>query len=837
MKGSYRWLRELTGVDVSPVEMAEALTRLGLEVEELQPCGHGLEHVVVAEVRGAERVPDKDKLRLVSVFDGEKERQVICGAPNVPGAGGQVLLALPGARLPNGMEIAERRVGGVVSSGMLCSETELAIGADPSGILVLGDIDEGRPGQAATDALALEDVIFEIGLTPNRPDCLGHLGLAREVAAAAFSVPFAPPPADVPANVLKAPTESGPSSLNLLTGGGSASIDTLTLVDADPRFPTTVPVTIADPERCPRYAAAVLHRVKVRRSPFWLRYRLPTASASGASTPSWTSPTWSLFEHGHPIHAFDLRKIRGDRIEVRLAREGERMVTLDEVERVLTDDDLLICDGEGPIALAGVMGGANSEIDADSEAVLLEVAYFDPRSVRRTSRRLGIHSEASHRFERGVDPNAVPRVMRRAVGLLSDLAEGAVHSLAVDANPKPITAVQIDLRDDQTEALLGMEIGRAERRRALEAIGCMISPGESSGWRVAAPTWRPDLTRPEDLIEEVARIVGYDRIPTTLPRLQPSGRGLAPRVALERRLREAGAAVGLYEARNLAFVSAEELAEARVSTDAVVLANPLSEERAVMRTSLLPGLLTAAGRAYRRQARTVMLFEVAPVYGPTADDLPTETLRVGVLLLGARPHWVGDDGDLDFYDGKGFLESLCEAALAMRPEAVLDDGLDEDAPFLHPAPPGAAPRGRGDGRGPRRAPPGGHRDLRRRRSGDLRRARRGGAGGGGGGDGRPADDGAAEVPGGEPRPGAPRGRGADGSRGRRGDPRGGGALVEAVELFDVYRGEHVPDGQKSLALRVVYRDPEATLTDKKVDKAHKRLVQRATSALGATVRA
>jgi phenylalanyl-tRNA synthetase beta chain len=835
MKGSYRWLRELTGVDVSPVEMAEALTRLGLEVEELQPCGHGLEHVVVAEVRGAERVPDKDKLRLVSVFDGEKERQVICGAPNVPGAGGQVLLALPGARLPNGMEIAERRVGGVVSSGMLCSETELAIGADPSGILVLGDIDEGRPGQAATDALALEDVIFEIGLTPNRPDCLGHLGLAREVAAA-FSVPFAPPPADVPANVLKAPTESGPSSLNLLTGGGSASIDTLTLVDADPRFPTTVPVTIADPERCPRYAAAVLHRVKVRRSPFWLRYRLHCLGVRSIDAVVDVT-NLVLFEHGHPIHAFDLRKIRGDRIEVRLAREGERMVTLDEVERVLTDDDLLICDGEGPIALAGVMGGANSEIDADSEAVLLEVAYFDPRSVRRTSRRLGIHSEASHRFERGVDPNAVPRVMRRAVGLLSDLAEGAVHSLAVDANPKPITAVQIDLRDDQTEALLGMEIGRAERRRALEAIGCMISPGESSGWRVAAPTWRPDLTRPEDLIEEVARIVGYDRIPTTLPRLQPSGRGLAPRVALERRLREAGAAVGLYEARNLAFVSAEELAEARVSTDAVVLANPLSEERAVMRTSLLPGLLTAAGRAYRRQARTVMLFEVAPVYGPTADDLPTETLRVGVLLLGARPHWVGDDGDLDFYDGKGFLESLCEAALAMRPEAVLDDGLDEDAPFLHP----------------------------RRRA----RLRVGEATVGVLGelhpevtetfdvDGRAiygeldaeALAAAAEAMGVPQTTGLPRfpavsrdlallvDEGRTAAEVAAAIREAGGALVEAVELFDVYRGEHVPDGQKSLALRVVYRDPEATLTDKKVDKAHKRLVQRATSALGATVRA
>jgi phenylalanyl-tRNA synthetase beta chain len=835
MKGSYRWLRELTGVDVSPVEMAEALTRLGLEVEELQPCGHGLEHVVVAEVRGAERVPDKDKLRLVSVFDGEKERQVICGAPNVPGAGGRVLLALPGARLPNGMEIAERRVGGVVSSGMLCSETELAIGADPSGILVLGDIDEGRPGQAATDALALEDVIFEIGLTPNRPDCLGHLGLAREVAAA-FSVPFAPPPADVPANVLKAPTESGPSSLNLLTGGGSASIDTLTLVDADPRFPTTVPVTIADPERCPRYAAAVLHRVKVRRSPFWLRYRLHCLGVRSIDAVVDVT-NLVLFEHGHPIHAFDLRKIRGDRIEVRLAREGERMVTLDEVERVLTDDDLLICDGEGPIALAGVMGGANSEIDADSEAVLLEVAYFDPRSVRRTSRRLGIHSEASHRFERGVDPNAVPRVMRRAVGLLSDLAEGAVHSLAVDANPKPITAVQIDLRDDQTEALLGMEIGRAERRRALEAIGCMISPGESSGWRVAAPTWRPDLTRPEDLIEEVARIVGYDRIPTTLPRLQPSGRGLAPRVALERRLREAGAAVGLYEARNLAFVSAEELAEARVSTDAVVLANPLSEERAVMRTSLLPGLLTAAGRAYRRQARTVMLFEVAPVYGPTADDLPTETLRVGVLLLGARPHWVGDDGDLDFYDGKGFLESLCEAALAMRPEAVLDDGLDEDAPFLHP----------------------------RRRA----RLRVGEATVGVLGelhpevtetfdvDGRAvygeldaeALAAAAEAMGVPQTTGLPRfpavsrdlallvDEGRTAAEVAAAIREAGGALVEAVELFDVYRGEHVPDGQKSLALRVVYRDPEATLTDKKVDKAHKRLVQRATSALGATVRA
>lgn len=831
MKASHRWLVELSGVDAPPVEMAERLTRAGLEVEDVVRHGEGLANVVVAEVRARARVEGKDRLTLVTVFDGVSERQVICGAPNVPEPGGRVALALPGAVLPGGLAIAEREIGGVRSAGMLCSERELAIGSAESGILVLGPADPGKPGQPLASALALEDAVLEIGLTPNRPDCLGHVGLAREVALA-FGVPWREPSPGFPTRLLSGVATDG---LAMVEGEGVPPVETLTLVDPTPGVPTAVPIRIDAPDRCPRYAGGVVHGVRVGPSPFWLRYRLHVLGLRSINNVVDVT-NLVLYELGHPIHAFDLARLRGPEIVVRLAREGERMRTLDGAERTLTADDLVICDAEGPVAIAGVMGGADSEIREGTSSVLIEVAYFDPRSVRRTSRRLGLHTDSSHRFERGVDPNGVPWAMRRAASLVCSLAGGAAAPTARDVYPRRIEPRRIPLAPRHVSRLLGVEVAEGDVRAALEGIGCAISPGETEGWRVSAPTWRPDLGRPEDLIEEVARIRGFDTVPTELPRVLPSGRGVAPRLRASRRLREAAADLGLLEAVSFAFVSRADLERARVPTDAVELANPLSEERAVMRTSLLPGMLAAAVRARRHQVRAVRLFELARVYRPTGEPLPAEPLELAVLLAGPRVDHVGDAGDHDFYDGKGVLESIVSAALGAPLAAMPDDALDADAPFLHP-------------RRRARLSVGGravgalgevHPDVAEAFELDVRAVY---------GvldvDALLAAGAARGLPQAKPLPRFPAvvrdvavvvregvlaGEVADVAR------EAGGELVEAVELFDVYRGEGIAAGHKSLAYRIVYRDAEATLTDARVEKAHARVLAALRERLGAAVR-
>ncbi|MBC7171464.1 MAG: phenylalanine--tRNA ligase subunit beta, partial [Polyangiaceae bacterium] len=359
MLASYAWLKELTGVDARPEEVAERLTSAGLEVEGLERKGTSLENVVIAEVRGLRPHPSADKLRLVTLFDGELEQEVVCGAPNVPEPGGRIVFARLGATLPGGFKLEERAIRGVVSRGMICSETELGIGEGGEGILVLTDDEPATPGTPVVEALGLDDTIIEIGLTPNRPDCLGHLGLARELALL-YRLPFSPPGVDA--------------------------------LSTDPATVDGVTVTIEDAARCARYGAALVLGGVVKPSPFWLRYRLHCLGLRPISNLV-DATNLVMLEQGHPIHGFDLAKVRGRSIVVRTAREAETMPTLDGVERRFLAEDLLICDAEGPVAVAGVMGGAGSELGADTRDVLIECAYFDPRSVRRTARRLGLHTD------------------------------------------------------------------------------------------------------------------------------------------------------------------------------------------------------------------------------------------------------------------------------------------------------------------------------------------------------------------------------------------------------------------------------------------------------------
>jgi phenylalanyl-tRNA synthetase beta chain len=823
---SFRWLQELCPVDADVAEVANRISLAGLEVEAMEEKGNNLSGVVIAEVRAKNRHPKKDKLTLVTVFDGEDEHEVVCGASNVPEPGGRILFARSGALLPNGMEIAPRKVGGVESNGMICSEAELGIGVDVDGIFVVDAENEALPGSSVADALDLHDVILDIGLTPNRPDCLGHVGIAREIGVL-FGIGYKPRKAAGPHRTFAATGsfEAGQPTTKLkpLWDTESDTVDT-------PELPA-ISVDIIDGDRCPRYGAALVSGVKVAPSPFWLRYRLHNLGLRAVSNVV-DATNLILLEWGHPIHGFDLARIGGSKVVVRCATDGEKMATLDSVERTFTADDLLICDGNGPVAVAGVMGGLDTEIRDDTQDVLIECAYFDPRSIRRTSRRLGLHTDSSHRFERGVDPEAVPRVLASAASLIAELGGGVAATTAIDRVAKPYEPKSIRFRPARAARLLGTPVSKEESLRILESLGCRIVEQGDDAITAEAPSWRPDLGREVDLIEEVARVRGYEEIPTAVPRVHPSESGTASLLKFVDRMRDAAVTSGLFEAVNYGFLSVDDLRKARVSTDAVPLANPLSEERAVMRTSLLPGLTEAATRAQRHGATEVRLFELARTFHPREDVLPREDTTLAITLAGQRSGWIGGEQSFDLYDGKGVIEAVVERVFGQAPELAPGEAPN----FLHPKrsavvtlasrPIGfvgelhpdvgddlgligrviygeldvSALHALAEELGPTQASslpkfPAVARDIAmlvrdQFTAGEIAEALR------------------------------------DASKG----------LAESVKLFDLYRGDQIPEGHRSLAFRVTYRDPEATLTDKRVDKVHASLARLASDRFEATIR-
>ena len=823
---SYRWLQELCPVEADVAEVARRLSLAGLEVEALEEKGRDLESVVIAEVRAKSPHPKRDKLTLVRVFDGEDELDVVCGASNVPEPGERVLFARPGAVLPNGMEIAPRKVGGVESTGMICSEAELDIGSHADGIFVVESEHAALPGTPVTKALDLHDFILDIGLTPNRPDCLGHVGIAREIGVL-FGTAYRPRKAAGPRRVF-APGpifEASQPTTGLVTlWDGEAGV-----VDA-PTLPE-IAVEIEDGDRCPRYGAALVSGVQVAPSPFWLRYRLHNLGLRALSNVV-DATNLILLEWGHPIHGFDLSRLRGSKVVVRLAKEGERMATLDGVERTFTADDLLICDGEGPVAVAGVMGGLDSEIRDETKDVLIECAYFDPRSIRRTSRRLGLHTDSSHRFERGVDPEAVPQVLASAASLIAELGGGAVATAAIDRIAKPYEARTIRLRPRRASQLLGAPVSAEESLRILDSLGCRIVGEDDGEIRAAAPSWRPDLQREVDLIEEVARVRGYDQIPTAVPRVHPSETGTPGLLKTVDALRDAAVAVGLYEAINYGFVSTDDLRKARVSTTAVALATPLSEERAVMRTSLLPGLTGAAARAQRHGASEVRLFEIARTFEPSDAVLPRESSTLAIALAGQSGGWIGGAAPFDFYDGKGVVEAILDAVFGRVPDFV----SGQLPAFMHPKRSAAVTL--------QSRPVGFVGEIHPDVGDDLALI------------GRvvyaeldvAALYALAEELGPTQARGLPKFPAVtrdiamlvrdEFSAGDIADALAdaSGGLAESVVLFDLYRGGQIPVGHRSLAFRVTYRDPEATLTDKRVDKVHASLAKIASDRFDATIR-
>ena len=627
MKISLRWLEEFVDVDVPIEKLTELLDFSGTKVEAVCRPGQKVDGVVVAEVLNIDEHPNADNLTLVDVRTDSATERVVCGARNFS-VGDRVPYAQVGARLPE-FEITERKIRGQVSRGMLCSGAELGISRDHSGILVLAP--DAPLGQEVTGVLGLDDTIIELELTPNRPDCMGMVGVAREVAA-------------LLGNELRMPL---------------VELSTSAEVTSDVR------VEIEDPKGCPRYVARYIDGLKIAPSPTSISTRLLLAGIRPISNVV-DITNYVLLELGHPLHAFDTRRVHEQTIVVRRARDRERLTTLDGVDRALHPDDLLIADPKKALAMAGVMGGEESEVSDDTTTVILESAYFDPPTIAYTARRHILRTEASARFERGADVEMARLAASRAASLIAEHGGGRIATQEVDAYPNPLVREKIVLRPERTGRLLGLEIS-AERQLGLLRSIQLDARLEQDVIEVQPPAFRPDLHLEVDLIEEVARLGGLQSLPSTLP----PGRmgGLEPPQALERSIRRLLAGLGLYEAWTRSFLSLTELDDLSLADDhparrLVKTSNPTTEREAALRTTLLPGLLRSAARNFaHRSAAGVGLFELARVYEPTDERLPAEALVLGAVFAGVRSQqgWTGPESRWDFSAAKGVLEALLEA--------------------------------------------------------------------------------------------------------------------------------------------------------------------------------
>ena len=795
------WAQEWIDLQESPEVIAERLTAAGFEVDEIERTGPDLTGIRVAQVLERADHPNADRLSVCRVDLGEEEPfEVVCGAPNVA-AGQKVAFAAPGTTLPDGTRLKKAKIRGVVSHGMILSERELGLGSDQEGILVLAT--EAPVGEPLASVVSAGDAVLEVAILPNRGDAASMLGIARELQAQfgrALRIPEHVPPE-----------------------GERASREDLR-------------VEIEDRAGCHRYVARVVRGVRIGPSPGWLVSKLESAGVRPINVVV-DITNLVLLEFGQPIHAFDLSTIRGGVIRVRSAAEGEGLQTLDRVERRLSAGDLVIADAERAVAVAGVMGGAETEVGDETADVLIESAHFQPARVRRTARRLGLQTEASYRFERGVDRDEIARAADRAARLLAELAGGDVSKDALDVQgDSPDVTETIMLEVERVNRLLGTSLTTEEIRAALGRVGVQ-NEVDGDRLRCRIPTYRNDLHRPQDLIEEVARIYGYDRIEPTLPTAQLEGVTL-PRVhRLTERARDTLRASGLLEVMSLPFVRETDLDRLRLAAgdarrDVVELLNPIVEGASILQPLLVPSLLEIARQNRSRQVESVRIFEVGRVFGRSeAGELPAEPLHVAAVIVRdeRRGLWDGREAPPLFHEVKGIVERLL-SDLDASPSFM----ASPSEPFLHPAAGcGIAAADRTVGfvgeihpdvaesyeldapcalfeldlsavsAFPERVRvfhevsrhPLVRRDLAvtvdlERPAGELVEAIR----------------------------------------------KAGGSILVAVDIFDRYVGKGIPEGKVSLAFRLVFQRQDRALTDAEVTKQTDRIVQLLARRFGATLR-
>ncbi|MFN2543416.1 MAG: phenylalanine--tRNA ligase subunit beta [Actinomycetota bacterium] len=785
------WLRELCPTDLPAEEIADALTSVGAEVEEIIRPWQGLSGVVTARVIEVRDHPKSEKLCLARVTDGSRERELVVGVRNMQ-PDDVVPLAAPGSRVPVLDEpLTEKVIAGVSSQGMLCSPRELGISPEHTGILVLPS--DTPLGVDVAAHLGLDDAVLDIAVTPNRPDLMSVLGVAREVAAAT---------------------------------GGELRVPPVELDEGDEKAEAVATVEVRDLERCPRYLARVIRGVRVAPSPLAVQARL-TASGMRPLSNVVDATNYVMLETGQPLHPFDLSLLAGSGIVVRRAQEGERLVTLDDVERTLSGEDLVIADHEKGVAIAGVMGSASAEVSPQTSDVLLEGAHFERRGILRTARRLNLQTEASMRFERGVDPEAIPVAVDRAAALIATWSGGSVLRGAVDVGEAPPRR-RVVIRPERTSAVLGLEVTADDVE---DAFSLLRMPSARTDWNVEVevPGYRVDLEREDDLIEEVARIRGYDLIGSTLPAIRQAG-GVPPGWSLRARIRDGFVRAGLREIRSLSFVSEEDLALVG-DREAVRMANPLRAEEGFLRTSLLPGLLHALQINERYGVRAAALFETGRIFFPVAGGVE-EHERVAFAMRGpSAPPFPGESRDVDFFDAKGVIETLFESL------GIPDWQLGEPPSrrLLHPG------RSASIEIGGRLAGEGGELHPRVAARLDL--------------PGRVAigelevgvlGDRAGAWSGFRPIPQFPPVRrdlaftiDADVPAGdvRAAIVEAAGELGGSVELFDVFAGDPIPHGKRSLAFSIDFRAPDRTLTNEEADQAVGRIRDRLASDFGAELRA
>jgi phenylalanyl-tRNA synthetase beta chain len=802
MKVPINWLKDYVDVTLPLTELADRLTMAGFEVGEIINTGGSWDNVMVGRITAVEPHHNADRLKLATVDLGTKSETVVCGAPNL-NAGDKIAFACVGARLINPYngeveELKPAKIRGVVSRGMICSEKELGISDSHEGIMVLSP--EAEIGMPLAEHIG--DTVLDIDITANRPDCLSVVGIAREVAA---------------------------------LSGQETHIPEISYKETDDAIEKQITIEIADPDLCPRYCASLITGVKIAESPAWLQERL-TAGDQRPINNIVDITNYIMLEYGQPLHSFDYDKLRKKRIIVRRAAEGERFFTLDEAERELTGDMLTIADGEGTVAIAGVMGGFNSEVTEGTTSILLEAASFKAASIHYTSRTLGLTSEASMRFERGISAGLTIPALKHATQLIAELGGGKVARGIIDVYPGRTKARPITVTAGKYKRVMGIGASRDKILRALTSLGfeCRVDGPKISA---ITPYWRSDIKYDVDLIEEVARIIGYDKIPVTMladpvPRQNPE-----PVLGLKKKIRQCLVGHGFQEIISYSLTSLEALSnllpEPRSPEPLPLrIVKPLTADQEYLRPNLRANLLATLADNRRHEDGGIRLFELGRVYLPRKNDLPDEPEVLGGIMNGPRAEnsWLGSDGALDFYDVKGTVEGLFQHLnVAVSFEKSRDEGL-------HPARQAALVI---EDKGMK---------VKLGVIGEL----------------HPGVADAFEVSGtvclfeintsallpfanrhgmfrAIPRfPGIIRDLAivvdTDVTHRQILDIIRGFSLIGDFILFDVYSGRQVAAGKKSLAYRLVYQSPTHTLTDEEVDKVQAQILKRLTGELGATLR-